>query len=303
MTECNSKVIWRKVEDIGSYESVARELWSALDEAEGSIQLDPGAEVMIKVNLCLLKGPETGATVDPRVAKALVEWLLKNYDLKTIYIAEADATHLGADMAFQVLGWKDMFGGMRAVKLFNLSEDKTVLVGGRYIKDLKMSKKMMGADCLVSLGKLKTHTQQKITGIMKNQFGAIPYKYKIVYHPRLAQAIFDATAARPPELSVVDGLIAMEGNGPTNGVPRRSKLLLVSDDPVKMDYTCAGLMGFRPMTVPHIKLAAQQGFLNKGLPSNPGIPAGPRFKFLPKWKEIAKKGIGLLQREAINEEA
>jgi len=52
-----------------------------LDEMKGGIRLQAGAEVFVKLNLCLLKGPETGATVEPNVARALVEWLLANYDL------------------------------------------------------------------------------------------------------------------------------------------------------------------------------------------------------------------------------
>ena len=169
-----------------------------------------------------------------------------------------------------------------------------------------MSKTMMEVDALVSLAKLKTHTQQKITGIMKNQFGAIPYKYKIVYHPRLAEAIYDATAARFPDLCMIDGLIAMEGNGPTNGIPRRTKLLLASNDAYSMDHFCARIMGFKPMSIPHLKLASADGLGGHEYKVS-GVSAETlnlRFKFLPKWKELIKKGIGMMQQgERINEEA
>lgn len=305
MKQKKSIVHVERVEDIFSHEEIKEVIASQIATFHGDMALNKSSAVMIKLNLCLLKGPETGATVDPRVARALVELLLEKHQIEKIYLAEADATHLGSRMAFKILGWEDEFRDIPQVELFNLSEDETVSVPSRFIKNLKMSKTMMNVDLLVSLAKLKTHTQQKTTCILKNQFGAIPYKYKIVYHTMLAQAIYDATAARPPELSLVDGLISMEGNGPTNGVPRRTKLLLMSNDPVSMDHFCARLMGFRPMSIPNLKLAEKNGLGNirYEVAGTPPSPVNLKFKFLPKWKELAKKGIGIMQRGTINEEA
>jgi uncharacterized protein (DUF362 family) len=301
----NFKVCVGKVGNISGYNEIKNCLYGILNKMRDNINIIPGGKALIKLNLCLLKGPETGATVDPRVAKALTEWLLENYDLAKIWLAEADATHLGAEMAFKALGWYEFFKDMQKVEFLNLSKDDTIAVEGRYIKDLRMSKTMMKVDFLISLAKLKTHTQQKITCIMKNQFGAIPYKYKIVYHPRLAGAIYDATAARFPDLCIIDGLIAMEGNGPTNGVPRRTGLLLSSNDAISMDHYCARLMGFRPTAVPHLRLAINRngGPINYEILGGPPKPMNLKFLFLPKWKEVLKKGIGLLQRNTINEEA
>lgn len=300
-----SKVNIQRVEDIFSYDEVRGALFRALDGLQGDLDIPAGGRVLIKLNLCLLKGPETGATVDPRVARALVEWLLERYDPEKIFLAEADATHLGVEMAFQILGWRDAFREVPKVEFFNLSTDETVPVPVKFNDELKMSKAMMETDCLISLAKLKTHSQQKITCIMKNQFGSIPFKYKVIYHPKLAEAICDATSARLPNLSVVDGLIAMEGNGPTNGIPRRTKLLLASNDAVSTDHFCARIMGFRPLGIPHLKLAAELrlGRMDYQVLGSPPDPLNLKFKFLPKWKEVVKKGIGLMQRGTINEEA
>lgn len=298
MKQNGSRVWIEKVENIFSYDEIRRVLFSVLDNFKNDLNPKPKINTLIKLNLCLLKGPETGATVDPRVVRALVEWLIHNYGFKKIYLAEADATHLNAEMAFKILGWYEFFRDLTQVEFFNLSKDEKVSVHGRYIEKLEMSKTMMEADLLISLAKLKTHTKQKITCVMKNQFGAIPYKYKIIYHPKLAQAIYDATSARIPDLSIVDGLIAMEGNGPTNGIPRRSKLLLASNDPVSMDHACARIMGFNPLNVPHLKLAASNGLgsMQYEICGTPPDPLNLRFKFLPKWKEFVKKGIGMIQK-------
>jgi uncharacterized protein (DUF362 family) len=302
----DTAMVWiDRVEDIFSYQEIYSVTSNILHNFKPHLALNPGSSVMIKLNLCLLKGPETGATVNPYVAKALVEWLLENYDLKMIFLAEADATHLSADMAFKILGWYDFFKDSPKVKLFNLSTDKTIPINTHYSQQLKMSKQMLDVDCLISFAKLKTHTQQKITGIMKNQFGAIPFKYKIVYHPKLSETIYDATAARIPDLNIIDGLISMEGNGPTNGVPRWTKLILASNDPLSMDHFCARLMGFNPLSIPHLKLAIENslGTTDYHVHGNPPVPLNLKFQFLPKWKEVIKKSIGLLQKETINEEA
>lgn len=305
MKRDDSIVYIDKVRDIFSYDEIKKVVFRILENIKGSSNLSVTSTVLLKLNLCLLKGPETGATVDPRVARAVVDWLVEEHDLARVYLAEADATHLSADMAFKALGWCKYFKDDPKVQFLNLSNDERVLVKGRFLKNLEMSKRMMEADFLISLAKLKTHTQQKITCVMKNQFGAIPYKYKIIYHPVLAKAIYDATSARLPDLSIIDGLIAMEGNGPTNGIPKRTKLLLASNDPVSLDHFCAKLMGFKPMTIPHLKLAYKLGLgkTQYEVLGNSPNPLNLRFKFLPKWKKIAKRVIGLTQRGAINEEA
>lgn len=304
MSKNGSLVCIERVEDIRSYPQIKATLYTILAPFREGIRIPPGGRAMIKLNLCLLKGPETGSTVDPMVAKALVEWLLEHFDLRKIYLAEADATHLGAEMAFRALGWYDVFGGQEKVEFFNLSEDQRVPVASKFIPKLEMAKTMMEVEFLVSLAKLKTHTMQKITGIMKNQFGAIPYKYKIIHHRILGGATYDATAARPPDLCVIDGLIAMEGNGPTNGIPRRTKLLLASNDAVSMDHFCARLIGFRPGSIPPLRIAANNGLGSTvyEVRGNPPDPLNLKFRFLPTWKQFFKKGVGLLQRGAENEE-
>jgi len=305
MKQTDSRVWIEKVENIFSYDEIKRVLFKILDNFGNEVTRKPKTNALIKLNLCLLKGPETGATVDPRVVRAVAEWLISNHNFKKIYLAEADATHLDAEMAFKILGWREYFRDMTQVEFFNLSKDEKVSARGHYLENLEMSRTMMEADLLISFAKLKTHTQQKITCIMKNQFGAIPYKYKIIYHAKLAQAIYDATSARIPDLSIVDGLIAMEGNGPTNGIPKRTKLLLASNDPVSMDHVCARIMGFNPLNVPHLRLAARNGLgsMQYEIRGTPPDPLNLRFKFLPKWKQIVKKGIGIVQKGTINEEA
>lgn len=306
--ESKSFVAVGSVNNIDSEAEICRVLSNVLNFYKPIIRVCSNAVIVIKVNLCLLIGPETGGTVDPVVAKLLCRWFLENYEIKKIYLAEADATHLDADMAFRALGWTEVVDELEKVSILNISRDDQVTVrpkGATYLTEIKASRTLMEADLLVSLAKLKTHAQEKITCIMKNQFGSIPYKYKIIYHKKLTEAICDAVSARIPDLCVIDGLIAMEGNGPTNGVPKRTKLLMASNDPISMDHFCAKIMGFSPMTVPHLRLGIKRelGRIQYEILGNPPSPINLNFRFLPRWKSFVKKTIGLMQKSVINEEA
>jgi len=239
-------------------------------------------------------GPETGATVDPRVVRALIQWLRACHHPQRIIIAEADATHLSADMAFRALGWKKLFAAWDPrIEFLNLSRDNRITVKTCYGENIEMSELYMKADYLISVAKLKTHSLQKITCTMKNLFGALPEKYKIKYHHHLAEAICAFASARTPNISIIDGLIGMEGKGPVNGVPRVCELLIAGTDMVATDIHCAKLMGFRFSAVPHIREALSLKLGNNKYDLDSDLPDKQclNFQFIPKWEEVFRNCI------------
>ncbi len=257
---------------------------------KGNIIIPQNAKVMIKPNICLVKRYDTGATVDPFIVKCIVDWLLKHYEIEKIYIGEADATALNADIAFKVLGWEELFKKYSNVELLNLSNDELVNIelDGLYFKNLKMSKAYMESDFLISVGKLKTHTMTGITGILKNQFGANPVKYKLKYHSSLDKVITDLNKVKKPDLCIVDGIIAMDGEGPVLGTPKPVGIIIAGNDIVATDYACARIMGFNPNRISHLNLALKQG-----LGSNKYTVIGEKienvqtkFKVISPWKKL-----------------
>lgn len=279
-----------KVADVDNPAEVRVAMFDLLELMQSNIQIPANARVLIKVNLCLLLGSETGTTVDPYLVWYLVQWLLERRDVKEITIAEADATHLSADLAFKILGWDQVFADMPRTRFLNLSTDELVSVelDGLFFERLEMSKTFMEADYLISFAKLKTHYLQLISGIMKNQFGALPEKVKIVYHPHLAEVICDLTKARPPDLCLVDGLIAHEGAGPVHGLPRLMGLIVAGTDAMATDHVCARLMGKDPQRVPYLKLASRHR-----LGAESYTTLGCRiedvkedFAFVPRWRQL-----------------
>jgi uncharacterized protein (DUF362 family) len=132
---------------------------------------------------------------------------------------------------------------------------------------LWLPKTMLTSDFVVSMPKIKTHHWAGVTLAMKNMFGVVPgAKYgwpKNVLHWRgIHRSILDICATAPVHFVVADGIIAMEGNGPLHGTHRHLGKVVLADDPVAADFTCARLMGLNPYRVWHLDRAAR--FLGNG---------------------------------------
>jgi uncharacterized protein (DUF362 family) len=292
-----------KIKNPQNKSEIESSLFNLLDQIKqrNDLNIPKKANIMIKPNICLVRGYETGATVDPLIVKCLVDWLMQNYDIETITIGEADATELNIDIAFKVLGWEDTFSHYPNIKLLNLTKDECTEVdlNGLFFKNLKMSKKYMESDFLISVAKLKTHTMTGITCNLKNLYGSNPIKYKAQYHSHLDDVIFDLNKTRLPNLCLVDGVIAMEGAGPVSGEPNPIGLLIVGNDAVATDHACARIMGFNPSKITHLNMAAKQklGSTDYDVFGERIEDVKTKFEFVPTWKKII---TGIYQNKFIN---
>ncbi len=227
----------------------------------GPPSLKEGGLVAIKLNMCFFRPYETGATTDPRVLEAVILYLRTLARDLDIVLVESDATSARADLLFKWLGFTEMAHRLR-VRTLNLSNDKRIKVPlptTCHLKSLWMPKTLLDADFIISLAKLKTHGLTKISCSLKNQFGSIPYRGKIKWHPVLSKVIADANVAVPSTFSLVDGIIGMEGvDGPDMGIPRITNLLVAGRDAVAVDSVCARIMGFDPNGIGHIREAEKR---------------------------------------------
>src|ERR1700677_270974 len=119
----------------------------------------------------------------------------------------------------------------------------------------------MGVDFVVSMAKLKTHHWAGVTLSMKNMFGVVPgscygWPKNALHWAGIDRAILDINAAVRPDFAIVDGIIGMEGNGPIQGTPKPCGALILGDDPVAVDSTCARIMGLAPEKIDYIARAA-----------------------------------------------
>lgn len=138
--------------------------------------------------------------------------------------------------------------------------------GGLQNKVFKIARGALAADAVVDLPKLKTHALTRMTGAVKNLFGLMPGLTKAGFHARLSdersfsRMLVDLARLVTPALSIMDAVVGMEGNGPRNGRPLPTGLLLLSTDPVALDATACRVMGIDPEEVYFLRYAESIGF-------------------------------------------
>ena len=216
--------------------------------------------VLIKVNFITTKDWKTGATTDPIIVEALVNRLR---DLgKEVIIVESDAQTTNADKAWIASGMNEL-GERLDVPFLNMRHvDEKVevpVVNGRELKKIKIAK-IATESGLVSAAKLKTHMSTNVTLGMKNLFGMITTKFKGKFHLRgMDKVVHDIAVTIPPQLTVIDGFVAMEGRGPVHGSPVKLDTVIASTDVVAADAVASRIMGFEPERIDHIRWADGSG--------------------------------------------
>jgi uncharacterized protein (DUF362 family)/NAD-dependent dihydropyrimidine dehydrogenase PreA subunit len=135
-------------------------------------------------------------------------------------------------------------------------------------RKLYIANPVLEADIVISLPKLKTHELTYYTGAVKNFFGVLPLKCRKEIHllgkrDLFGEAVADVYSVVKPGFAVMDGVIGMEGNGPSHGNPINSGVILASQDCISLDITAAELIGFDPLKIPTTAGALKKGFTNQ----------------------------------------
>ena len=125
------------------------------------------------------------------------------------------------------------------------------------MNNLWLPRPVLEADFLVSMPKIKTHHWTGVTLSMKNIFGVVPgarygWPKNILHRNGIQESILDLCATVPIHFVIADGIVAMEGNGPLNGTPRPLGRIVLANDSVAADATCARLMGFESCRIVHL---------------------------------------------------
>jgi uncharacterized protein (DUF362 family) len=170
-----------------------------------------------------------------------------------------------ADKAFEATGMKEMCqrNGVEYLNLRYVKDKVKIPVPERETLSSITVPRIVTESAIVSAAKLKTHTSTKVTLGMKNMFGLLPDKFKGKYHMNgISKVIVDINTAIKPAFTVIDGFVAMEGRGPSDGEPVKMDLIIAGKDVVATDATGARVMGFDPMEISHIRTAYKKGLGN-----------------------------------------
>ena len=238
-------------------------VFKALDLINYESALTCYKKVLIKVNFINTMTWNTGATTDPIVVEAIIQ-RLKKLPVE-IYVVESDATITNADKAFEATGMGEMCK-RNDVQFLNLRHEKNKvkikIPNCECLKTITVPR-IVTESAIISAAKMKTHMATKVTLGMKNMFGLLPDKMKFKYHAKgISKVIVDINTVIKPNIAVIDGFIAMEGRGPTDGSPVKMDLIIAGKDPVATDATSARAMGIDPHEISHIRTAHQKGLGN-----------------------------------------
>ena len=127
---------------------------------------------------------------------------------------------------------------------------------GIQAKEFILPKELLEKDCVISLCKMKTHALERITGAVKNSYGFVYGFHKAKGHTlypsadSFARMLVDLNQYVKPRLYIMDGIVAMEGNGPGSGDPAPMNVMLMSRDPVALDSVFCNLIHLNPEMVP-----------------------------------------------------
>jgi uncharacterized protein (DUF362 family) len=230
-----------------------------LDPVFKALDLIDYQTVLIKVNFITTMTWDTGATTDPIVVEAIIQ-RLKKLPVE-VFVVESDATMTNADKAFEATGMAEMCKkyGVECLNLRHVPDKvKIKIPNGECLKDITVPR-IVTESAIISAAKMKTHMSTKVTLGMKNMFGILPEKLKMKYHAiGINKVIVDINTVIKPNLTVIDGFVAMEGKGPTDGSPVKMDLIIAGKDPVATDATGARVMAFDPHEISHIRKAHQK---------------------------------------------
>jgi len=200
--------------------------------------------VLIKPNILSARRPEEAVCTHPEIVRAVIR-LVKTTGA-TITVGDSPGGFLkNIEEVYRVSGIS------RIAK-----EEKVNLVKfafSRKIDGFPISVRALEADKIISVPKFKTHEITGITGAVKNMYGTIVGLFKTQCHAdaptekSLAKIIAKVYSLTKPVLSIVDGVVSMEGEGPSAGDPRKTNFLMAGDDGVAIDSTLATMIGSKPL--------------------------------------------------------
>ncbi len=240
----------------GSIEAAVAE---AVDLIGGlSSMVREGDTVLIKPNFIREEPSFTGTTTNIEVVKAIVK-LVKEANAIPI-VGEASGNQYDTEAIFENLGLREE---LEDVKILDLDQDEIVSVkieGAKALKEVGVARTVLEADFIIGVPLLKTHMTTNITIGMKNMMGVLPQREKWKMHMSgLHQALVDLNLLVKPDLVVVDGIVGMQGLGPTIGSPVQMDLVLASRDVVAVDTVGSAVMGFALEEIEHLVLAGKDG--------------------------------------------
>lgn len=224
--------------------------------------IQPRSRVFIKINHLSSSHSDRGIITHPVFTREVLLLLMEH----ACDITVGDDIHQHAADGFSRSGYRSMCDEL-GVRLVNLKECGfvEVPVQGRVLKSVFLSRVVLESDSIINLPKLKTHSFTIFTGAVKNMFGVIPHGLRLAYHRKFvrnyifSEMLVDIFSRVPPHLTIIDGIVGMEGEGPSAGSPRPLGVIIAGRDAIACDTVAAEIVGLRPLDIFTTFNAVQRG--------------------------------------------
>ena len=222
-----------------------------------------GKRVLLKPNMVEYEAGTAINTHPHVIAGAAIA--CRRAGAETVTVGEGPGHRRDIDYLLSSTGLKDQLREQR-VEFVDLNHDDVEVVPLRSSftgeRRLALPVTLLRSDVVISMPKLKTHHWAGITCSMKNLFGAVPgavygWPKNVLHMFGIPNSILDLVATIQPDLSIVDAVTAMEGDGPIMGRPRSLGFVAIGTDPVAVDSTCARIIGLDPSKIDYLRAGAR----------------------------------------------
>jgi len=227
----------------------------------GGLRVKTGDKVLLKPNLLTTKSPERAVTTHPVIVQAVVELVKDAGGIP--FIGDSPSGSPGEEI-WEPTGMAEVVNryDIKTVNFSSSGAVETVVRGNAYF----LARPAKECDLVINLPKLKTHSLTLFTGAVKNMYGCLPGFQKGNWHRRapkadeFSQVIVDVFSSFQPKINIMDGILAMEGDGPSNGRPRKLGLILASNNAPALDRIATEIIGYDPDEIFTTKFAELRGF-------------------------------------------
>lgn len=217
-------------------------------------------KILIKPNLLMDKKPSEGVTTHPIIIETLIEILIDK-GFTNLFLGDGPGGFsINYEKVLESTGMRKILKKFPEVSLFKVSPNDYLIEEINGI-ELYISKAVENIDAVINIAKIKTHGLTVYTGAMKNLYGLIPGPFKKLYHYKypapkeFAEVITALNLKIKPFLNILDGIIGMQGDGPSGGFPAEIGYLLAGQDILSVDTAGAYLLGYEFKDVDYFKLA------------------------------------------------
>lgn len=230
--------------------------------------LSPDMNIVLKPNLVTAKRPDAPVTTHPFIVTAVARWL-SEHGMKNVFIAESSGGAYTKEHMKSIYQTCGMYGAEPYATLnMDMGYQSVNSPEGFINHSFNIINPIVTADYIINLPKLKTHAMTGYSGGIKNLFGSIPGLQKPQLHYRFpdiedfSNMLLELSMVVCPQVTLIDAIDAMEGNGPTGGTSHPLHLILASKDMYTQDYFAATLMKLEPKEIVMLRQAMERGLIH-----------------------------------------